>query len=69
MDKGSKGEAELGGSVLAPVLHVLKKDRAKLALIVESHSSAYNSGVLESILNRHSMLEKWNREYSADTGD
>jgi len=24
MDKGSKGEAELGGSVLAPVLHVLK---------------------------------------------
>lgn len=45
------------------------KDRAKLALIVESHSSAYNSGVLESILNRHGMLEKWNREYRADTGD
>lgn len=45
------------------------KDRAKLALIAESHRNVYNSQVLEEILERHGLLEKWNREYNADTGD
>lgn len=45
------------------------KDRAKLALIVESHADVYSSLVLKNILDRHGLLEKWNREYGADTGD
>jgi|LSQX01.1.fsa_nt_gb hypothetical protein len=45
------------------------KDRAKLALIAESHSNVYNSSVLTDILKRHGLLEKWNREYNTDTSD
>ena len=45
------------------------KDRAKLALIAESHRNVYHSSVLKEILDRHGLLEKWNREYNADTGD
>lgn len=45
------------------------KDRAKLALIAESHPNVYNTHVLNEILKRHGLLEKWNREYNADTSD
>lgn len=45
------------------------KDRAKLALIAESHSNVYNGILLTEILKRHGLLEKWNREYNADTSD
>lgn len=45
------------------------KDRAKLALIAESHSNTYNPRVLKNILDRHGLLERWNREYDADTSD
>jgi hypothetical protein len=45
------------------------KDRAKLALIAESHSNCYDTRVLKEILDRHGLLEKWNREYNADAGD
>jgi hypothetical protein len=44
-------------------------DRAKLALIAESHPNTYNDDVLKDILDRHRLLEKWNREYDTDTGD
>lgn len=42
------------------------KDRAKLALIAESHCEAFNSVVLKDILDRHGLLEKWNREYNPE---
>lgn len=45
------------------------KDRAKLALIAESHPNAYNDGVLKDILDRHGLMERWNCEYSTDEGD
>lgn len=45
------------------------KDRAKLALIAESHCEAYNAEVLNEILERHGLLEKWNREYNTDSSN
>ena len=43
------------------------KDRAKLALIVESHSAAFDRNVFQEILARHGLSEKWKREYEPET--
>ena len=45
------------------------KDRAKLALIAESHGDCYNDDVLKAILDRYGLWEKWHREYDVDAGD
>lgn len=45
------------------------KDRAKLALIAESHTNCYDPCVLREILDRHGLLEKWNREYNTAAFD
>lgn len=45
------------------------KDRAKLALIAESHPTCYDYRVLKEILKRHGLLGKWHRDYEAGTGD
>lgn len=45
------------------------KDRAKLALITESHGDCYDEDVLKTILDRYGLWEKWHREYNAEAGD
>jgi hypothetical protein len=45
------------------------KDRAKLALIVESHSGAYDAGILREILARYRLLAKWERDYEHPAND
>ncbi len=45
------------------------KDRAKLALIAESHGDCYNKDALKAILDRYGLWEKWHREYDVDAGD
>ena len=45
------------------------KDRAKLALIADSHGDCYNDDVLKAILDRYGLWEKWHREYDVDAGD
>ena len=45
------------------------KDRAKLALIAESHTECYADDALRTILIRYGLWEKWCREYGADTGN
>lgn len=39
------------------------KDRAKLSLIVESHSTRYNIDEFNKILTRHNLSDKWERYY------
>ncbi len=45
------------------------KDRAKLALIAESHPGAFNPDVLGNILRRYDLSEKWERCYGPEAGD
>jgi hypothetical protein len=45
------------------------KDRAKLALIAESHRNAYDPAVLRRILTQFGLLERWHREYVPDASD
>jgi hypothetical protein len=45
------------------------KDRAKLALIVESHRGAFDQDVLDEVLGRHGLEAKWERHYGSTAGD
>ncbi|MDP6629408.1 MAG: hypothetical protein QGH42_10890 [Kiritimatiellia bacterium] len=45
------------------------KDRAKLALIAESHRDAFDQDVFFDILSRHGLTEQWERHYGPEAGN
>jgi len=50
--------------LMANMLRVFRaKDRAKLALIAESHSDSYDHKLLYNILERHNLWDKWQNEF------
>lgn len=52
--------------LIANMLRIFRaKDRAKLALIAESHQKIYDAKALEDILQRYSLLERWRNEFDA----